>query len=145
MHPKLMRYSPSREAAILLATYDFTNSNKLFGYHLVHMIAEKHEESPFSSFLSLSSYLLHHAYRSPRVAHYAELSLFTLRIIVEDPTLCKRLCSDEGKRRVRLCRQRQPYLPVVSGDRVLATVILDVMIDTITHNLRRRLDVNIYR
>ncbi|KAI2790530.1 hypothetical protein POX_d06047 [Penicillium oxalicum] len=135
---------PSREAAILLATYDFTNSNKLFGYHLVHMIAEKHEESPFSSFLSLSSYLLHHAYRSPRVAHYAELSLFTLRIIVEDPTLCKRLCSDEGKRRVRLCRQRQPYLPVVSGDRVLATVILDVMIDTITHNLRRRLDVNIY-
>jgi hypothetical protein len=28
---------------------------------------------------------------------------------------------------------------------VLATVIFDVMIDTITHNLRRRLDVNIYR
>lgn len=128
-----------------MATYDFTNSNKLFGYHMVHMIPEKNEESPFSSFLSLSSYLLQHAYRSPRVAHYAELSLFTIRILVEDPTLCKHICCEDGKRRVRLCRQRQPYLPVISGDRVLATVIFDAMIDTITHNLRRRLDVNIYR
>ncbi|KAJ5880304.1 uncharacterized protein N7473_011357 [Penicillium subrubescens] len=135
---------PAQEAAILMATYDFANSNKLFGYHLVHMIPEKNEESPFSSFLSLSSYLLQHAYRSPRVAHYAELSLFTLRILVEDPTLCKHICTEGGKRRVRLCRQRQPYLPLVSGDRVLATVIFDAMIDTITHNLRRRLDVNIY-
>ncbi|KAF3387329.1 hypothetical protein F1880_001577 [Penicillium rolfsii] len=135
---------PAQEAAILMAIYDFANSNKLFGYHLVHMISEKSEESPFSSFLSLSSYLLQHAYRSPRVAHYAELSLFTLRILVEDPTLCKHICSDDGKRRVRLCRQRQPYLPIVNGDRVLTTVIFDAMIDTITHNLRRRLDVNIY-
>ncbi|KAJ5101651.1 hypothetical protein NUU61_003873 [Penicillium alfredii] len=136
---------PAQEAAILLATYDFTNSNKLFGYHLVHLSPEKsNEESPFASFLSLASYLLQHAYRSVRVAHYAELSLFTLRILVEDPTLCKHICSDDGKRKVRLCRQRQPYLPLVNGDRVPATVIFDIMIDTITHNLRRRLDVNIY-
>ncbi|CEJ62358.1 hypothetical protein PMG11_10859 [Penicillium brasilianum] len=135
---------PAQEAAILMATYDFANSNKLFGYHLVHMTPEKNEESPFSSFISLSSYLFQHAYRSPRVAHYAELSLFTLRILVEDPTLCKHICSEDGKRRVRLCRQRQPYLPLVNGDRVLTTVIFDAMIDTITHNLRRRLDVNIY-
>jgi hypothetical protein len=128
-----------------MATYDFTNSNKLFGYHMVHMMPEnKTEESPFSSFLSLTSYLQHHAYRSVRSAHYAELSLFTLRILVEDPTLCKHICSDEGKRTVRLCRQRQPYLPLVAGDRVVATVIFDIMIDTLTHNLRRRLDVNIY-
>lgn len=129
-----------------MATYDFTNSNKLFGYHMVHMKPEKNtDESPFSSFLSLSSYLLQHAYRSTRVAHYAELSLFTLRILVEDPTLCKHICNDDGKRKVRICRQRQPFLPLVGGDRVLATVIFDIMIDTITHNLRRRLDVNLYR
>ncbi|KAJ5109026.1 hypothetical protein N7456_005701 [Penicillium angulare] len=135
---------PAQESAILLATYDFANSNKLFGYHMVHMPGEKNEESPLSNFLSLTSYLLQHAYRSVRVAHYAELSLFTLRILVEDPTLCKHICSEDGKRKVRICRQRQPYLPVVGGDRVVATVIFDVMIDTITHNLRRRLDVNIY-
>lgn len=129
-----------------MATYDFTNSNKLFGYHMIHQMPEKNnEESPFSSFLSLASYLLHHAYRSVRISHYAELSLFTLRILVEDPTLSKRICSEDGKRKVRICRQRQPFLPLVSGDRVLATVIFDMMIDTITHNLRRRLDVNIYR
>ncbi|KAJ5138793.1 uncharacterized protein N7515_003641 [Penicillium bovifimosum] len=136
---------PSQEAAILLATYDFTNANKLFGYHLVHSKPESNEaESPFSSFLSLTSYLLQHAYRSPRVGQYAELNLFTLRILVEDPTICKHICSEDGRRKVRICRQKQPYLPVVNGDRVLATVIFDIAIDTITHNLRRRLDVNIY-
>ncbi|KAJ5942504.1 hypothetical protein N7516_002672 [Penicillium verrucosum] len=136
---------PAQEAAILMATYDFTNANKLFGYHLVHLEPESNEaESPFSSFLSLSSYLLQHAYRSPRVGQYAELNLFTLRILVEDPTICKQICSENVKRKVRICRQKQPYLPIVSGDRVLATVIFDIAIDTITHNLRRRLDVNIY-
>ncbi|KAE8374758.1 hypothetical protein BDV26DRAFT_284011 [Aspergillus bertholletiae] len=136
---------PAQQAAILLATYDFTNANKLFGHHLINQAPEKdNEESPFASFLSLTSYLLHHAYRSPRIAHYAELNLFTLRILAEDSTLCKHLCSEENKRKIRLCRQRQPYLPVVTGDRVLVTVIFDIIIDTISHNLRRRLDVNIY-
>ena len=136
---------PAPEAAVLLAAYDFTNANKLFGYNLVTQPAEKrNEESPFSSFLSLTSYLLHHAYRSVRVAQYAELSLFTVRILVEDPVLCKRICAEDGKRAVRLCRQRQPFLPLVQGERVLATVIFDIMIDSISHNLRRRLDISLY-
>ncbi|KAL4780730.1 hypothetical protein BJX76DRAFT_350734 [Aspergillus varians] len=136
---------PAQQAAILLATYDFTNANKLFGYHLINSAPEKDtEESPFSSFLSLTSYLLHHAYRSPRVGYYAELGLFTLRILSEDSSSCKLLCSDESKRKVRLCRQRQPYLPLVTGDRVLATAIFDILIDAISHNLRRRLDVQLY-
>jgi hypothetical protein len=137
---------PAQQAAILLATYDFTNANKLFGYHLINSAPEKDtEESPFSSFLSLTSYLMHHAYRSPRVAYYAELNLFTLRILSEDSTSCKLLCSDESKRKVRLCRQRQPYLPLVTGNRVLATAIFDILIDAISHNLKRRLDVQLYR
>jgi hypothetical protein len=35
-------------------------------------------------------------------------------------------------------------LPLVRSDRVPATVILDIMIDGINHNLRRRLDVDFY-
>jgi hypothetical protein len=140
------RTRPAQQAAILLATYDFTNANKLFGYHLINSAPAKDtEESPFSSFLSLTSYLMHHAYRSPRVAYYAELNLFTLRILSEDSTSCKLLCSDESKRKVRLCRQRQPYLPLVAGNRVLATAVFDILIDAISHNLRRRLDVQLYR
>ena len=45
---------------------------------------------------------------------------------------------------VRLSRQRQPFLPLFRGDRILAASILDTMIDGITHNLRRRLDVDLY-
>ncbi|THC94396.1 hypothetical protein EYZ11_006125 [Aspergillus tanneri] len=136
---------PAEQAAIFLSTYDFTNANKLFGYHLITSAPEKdNEESPFASFLSVTSYLMQHAYRSPRVAQYAELNLFTLRILSEDSSLCKQLCSEDTKRKIRLCRQRQPYLPLVTGDRVLATAIFDMMLDTISHNLRRRLDVNLY-
>ncbi|KAI9038931.1 ARMH3 family protein [Aspergillus affinis] len=136
---------PAQQAAILLATYDFTNANKLFGHHLITSAPEKdNEESPFATFLSMTSYLLQHAYRSPRVAQYAELNLFTLRILAEDSSLCKQLCIEDTKRKIRLCRQRQPYLPIVTGDRVLATAIFDMMIDTISHNLRRRLDINLY-
>lgn len=136
--------SPGEDAALLLGTYDFSHANKLFCFNLVTLPAEKGNEQPFSSFLSLTSYLLQHAFLSNRATNYAHLSLMVLRLIIEDQVLCKRLCSEESKVAVRLCRQRQPYLPLVKGDRILATSLLDTMIDGINHNLRRRLDVSLY-
>jgi hypothetical protein len=66
------------------------------------------------------------------------------RLLIEDPILCKRICSEESKVPVRLCRQRSPYLPLVRGERILATAIMDTMVDALNHNLRRRLDVGLY-
>ncbi|TDZ24839.1 UPF0588 membrane protein [Colletotrichum orbiculare MAFF 240422] len=135
---------PGEEAAVLLATYDFTHANKVFCHHLATLPAEKGEEQPLAAFTSLTSYLVQHAHLSQRTTHYSHLNLMVFRLLIEDPLLCKRICSDESKTSVRLCRQRQPYLPLVRGDRVLATAVLDVMVDGITHNLRRRLDVGLY-
>lgn len=112
--------------------------------NLVTLPAEKESEQPFASYLSLTSYLLHHAYLSSRTTHYSHLNLMVFRVLVEDAAICKRLCSDQSKTTVRLCRQRQPYLPVVKGERALVAALLDVMIDGINHNLRRRLDVGLY-
>ncbi|KAJ4142666.1 hypothetical protein NW754_010105 [Fusarium falciforme] len=102
---------PEEEAAILLATYDFTHANKLFCFNLVTMGAEKGAEQPIASYLSLTSYLLQHAYLSPRATYYAHLNLMVFRLLIEDPVICKRMCSEDSKVPVRLCRQRQPYLP----------------------------------
>lgn len=135
---------PGNEAAVLLATYDFAHANKLFCFTFVSLAAEKGAEAPFTSYLSLTSYLLQHSYSSNRTTLYSHLNLLILRQLVEDQVLCKRICSDESKTSVRLCRQRSPYLPLVRGDRVLAASILDIMIDGLTHNLRRRLDVDLY-
>ncbi|MCJ1356743.1 MAG: hypothetical protein MMC33_006738 [Icmadophila ericetorum] len=136
---------PGPEAAVLLAAYDFAIANKLFCYSLIACPSvAKGQEAPFSSFLSLSSYILHHAYRSTRATLYGILNLTTLRIIIEDPVLCKRLCTDESSISVRLCRQRQPFLPPTPGSRPAAAVILDITIDAINHNLRRRLDLSLY-
>ncbi|KAI1381069.1 DUF1741-domain-containing protein [Hypoxylon crocopeplum] len=135
---------PGEDAAVLLGTYDFSHANKLFCFNLVTLPSDKGEEQPISSFLSLSSYLLQHAFLSTRTTNYAHLSLMVLRLLIEDQLLCKRICSDESKVAVRLCRQRQPLLPAVRGERILATSVLDTMIDGINHNLRRRLDVSLY-
>ncbi|KAJ5054208.1 uncharacterized protein L3040_000489 [Drepanopeziza brunnea f. sp. 'multigermtubi'] len=135
---------PGSEAAVLLATYDFAHANKLFCFNLVSLPAEKGLEAPISSFLSLTSYLLQHAYSSLRTTQYSHLNLLIIRLLIEDQVLCKRICGDESKMPVRLCRQRSPYLPLVRGDRVFAAGLLDTMIDGINHNLRRRLDVELY-
>ncbi|KAI0598764.1 hypothetical protein F4775DRAFT_554247 [Biscogniauxia sp. FL1348] len=135
---------PGENAAVLLGTYDFSHANKLFCFNLVTLPAEKGEEQPISSLLSLTSYLLQHAFLSNRATSYAHLSLMVFRLVIEDQLLCKRICSDDSKIAVRLCRQRQPYLPAVKGERILATSVLDTMIDGINHNLRRRLDVSLY-
>lgn len=66
------------------------------------------------------------------------------RLLIEDVMVCKRICNDESKAYVRLCRHRPPYLPLVKDERVLAASFLDCMIDGINHNLRRRLDVSLY-
>ena len=138
------RCSPKEEAAVLLGTYDFTHANKLFCFNFVTLPVEKGEEQPFACFISLTSYLLQHAHLSQRTTLYSHLCLMVFRLLIEDPALCKRMCSDEGKVAVRLCRQRSPYLPLVQGERIVATAVLDTMIDAINHNLRRRLDVGLY-
>ncbi|CUS09575.1 unnamed protein product [Tuber aestivum] len=136
---------PGPGAAILLATYDFVNANKLFCHNFVsYQDSDPKVESPICSYISLTSYLLHHAHRSSRLCLYARLNLLVLRILLEDQSLCKRLTSDETKSFVRLCRQKPPHLPVVRSKRSLLTAIIDAVVDGINHNLRKRLDVELY-
>ena len=70
--------------------------------------------------------------------------MLTIRVLVEDSILSKQMCVGDHKVAVRLCRQRAPFLPVVSSLRPPASVILDVCTETLSHNLRRRLDVDLY-
>lgn len=111
---------------------------------MVTLPAQTGEEQPIASYLSLTSYLLQHAHLSNRSTYYAHLNLMVFRLLIEDIVVCKKICSDESKVPVRLCRQRPPFLPLVKGDRVFATSVLDMMIDGINHNLRKRLDVSLY-
>ncbi|KAJ8062706.1 hypothetical protein OCU04_009226 [Sclerotinia nivalis] len=135
---------PGSEAAVLLATYDFAHANKLFCFNLVSIPVEKGVEHPLSAYLSFTSYILQHAHLSSRTGFYAHTNLIVLRILIEDQVLCKKICSEESKMPVRLCRQRQPFLPLVRADRIFAAHVLDVAIDGINHNLRKRLDVDLY-
>jgi len=143
---------PGSSATILLSTYDFVSANKLFAFTFISsrsmtpdvVTTSNKTEPPFATYLSFSSYLIHHAHRSSRAALYAKLNMLVLRILVEDSGVNKRLISDELKTEIRFCRQRQPFLPVVRGARTLMAAILDISIDGISHNLRKKLDVDLY-
>ncbi|KAL8802772.1 MAG: hypothetical protein Q9182_003607 [Xanthomendoza sp. 2 TL-2023] len=136
---------PKNDASILLSTYDFTNANKLFSHSLIsNPSPTPKSETAFSAFLSLTSYMLHHAHRSTRSTLYGHLNLISLRILIEDQSLCTKIFSPDLSQHVRLCRQRPPFLPRSPTPRPLAAVIFDMTIDAITHNLRRRLSVPLY-
>ena len=135
---------PSQECCSMLAAYTFVQANSVFAADLLSMSENTGRETSFSAFLSSTSYLAHHAHRDVRPSHYATLSLLTLRIMTEDPLLVRRLCSQESKMVVRLCRQRPPHLPLVSSSRVPATAILDICTHTLSHNLKKKLDVQLY-
>ncbi|KAJ3495890.1 hypothetical protein NLG97_g3060 [Lecanicillium saksenae] len=135
---------PKERAAVLLAAYDFSHANKLFCTSFVTATSEKGAERPMAAYLSLTSYLLQHAHLSHRSTYYAHLNLMVFRLLIEDQAICKVLCSEDTKMAVRLCRHRPPFLPLVKGERVLASSLLDTMIDGINHNLRKRLDVPLY-
>ncbi|KAL8945700.1 MAG: hypothetical protein Q9222_007800, partial [Ikaeria aurantiellina] len=136
---------PDTNALILLTTYEFTNANKLFAHILVTQRGEPKAEAPFAVFLSLTSYILHHAHRSTRATLYGCLNLTILRLLLEDQPLCAKIFSLDLSHPVRLCRQRQPFLPSTNPPaRPYAASILDICIDTITHNLRRRLHIPLY-
>lgn len=139
-------FRPGTETASILTLYDFALSNKLFCHHLVsHPSSDKGLAPPFSNFLSFTSYLYQHAYRSSRASLYAYLTLLIMLVLVEDTTSAKSLC--ETSATVRLCRQRPPLLPLskVGGERPYICSIVDILVDGVNHNLRKRLDTAFYR
>lgn len=136
---------PDSGAALSLGIHDFTNANKIFCINFLSCPSNPRTgEAPFGAFVSFTSYILHHAYRSSRATLYGLLNILILRIIIEDLALCKTLCDSEKLISVRLCRQRQPFLPITPKPRPAAASILDVSIDCINHNLRRHLDIQLY-
>jgi hypothetical protein len=123
--------------------YEFSHANKAFSLAFLRAKGTG-SETPFGSFLSLTSYLTTQQSRSLRSTLYARLALLTIRNLLDDASLMAILQHDDTKSRIRMCRQRPPVLPNISKERKLVEGILDICIGGIDHNLRRRLDVQLY-
>ena len=138
-------HRPGPQASSLLALYDFALSNKLFCQKLiVQSSSDTDLPPPFSMFLSYTSYLIHHAYRTSRSSLYAQLTIIILWILVESPTTAKLLCENSAP--VRLSRQRPPHLPIPSKpERPYIATMIDIFVDGVNHNLRKRLDTVFYQ
>lgn len=137
-------HRPGPETAALLTLYDFILTNKLFCHHFITQSSQwKEHPPPLGAFLSFASYLYQHAYRTTRASLYSYLTLLILLILVEDPIFAKLLCDTVAP--VRLCQQRPPHLPLPkSVERPYAAAIIDLLVDGVNHNLRKRLDTSFY-
>jgi len=142
-HSDAIDYRPSPEIAVLLMSYEFSHANKAFSLGFIRSKTSS-GETPFGAFLSLSSYLVTQQSRSLRATLYSRLALLMIRNLIDDSSLMALLQFDDAKSRIQICRQRQPFLPIISTERKLIEGILDVCICGIDHNLRRRLDVEFY-
>ena len=136
-------YRPNPEIAILLMSYEFSRANKAFSLGFIRSRPSS-GETPFGAFLSLSSYLATQQSRSLRATLYSRLALLTIRNLIDDSSLMALLQHEDTKSRIRICRQRQPFLPAISTERKLVEGVLDICVCGIDHNLRRRLDVEFY-
>ncbi|QIW98079.1 hypothetical protein AMS68_003597 [Peltaster fructicola] len=134
---------PGPQAAILLPLYDFVLSNNFYAQNLIsHPSTDKTQPTSFSALLSFISYLMQHAYRTSRAGWYAYLSSLLLLVLVSEAETCKILLAVGAP--VRLCRQRPPHLPTYKLDRPYVAAVMDIAIDGINHNLRKRLDATLY-
>lgn len=136
---------PGPDASTLLALYEFVAANQQFRQALVTSQAVgKDQVTSFSAVLSFTSFLFQNAHRTTRASLYAYLITFALTIISEDATTAKLICETSAP--VRLCRQRPPYLPAVAKpNRPYVAAFVDICVDAMNHNLRKRLDVPFYR
>ena len=141
---ELFNALPGPDAAVFLAVYTFVQANNVFASRLISTDKDEDLESPLAAFLSATSYLCHHAFRTTRVQHYSLLALLTIRLLVEDLILVKRLSSTDLKITVRLARQRPPHLPHIATPRIPTTIIFDLITDTLSHNLRKRISTPLY-
>jgi hypothetical protein len=136
---------PDPDTSILLMLYEFCHANKAFSLVFIRSKSSSGAETPFGLFVSLASYLTTQQSRSLRATLYARLALLNIRNLLDDSSLMALLVHDDTKSQIRICRQRQPFLPTVFKERKLVEGILDICIGGIDHNLCRRLDIEFYK
>lgn len=140
-----------------------SNNGSMEQHHAPQLSLETNETG-LGAFLSFASYLLQHN-RTQRSSPYSQLCLVILQIMVEDPATYPYICSipqsqdlpsiltdasgianaANAMAAVRLCRQRQPVLPLVKQPRPMAAVLLDVILGFLKHNMKKKLQIDCFR
>ncbi|KAG4305433.1 hypothetical protein PORY_000989 [Pneumocystis oryctolagi] len=138
---------PGYKASILLPMYDFINTNKAFCYIFITTRSSTNDleiETPFSQFISFTSYLLEYQCLSLRASHYARLALLIIHILVSDNDCFLALANEANGSVVHLCRRKHSFLPLVKDKRILLLAIFDSLIISMDYNLKRKLDIEKY-
>ncbi|KAI0715416.1 hypothetical protein C8Q76DRAFT_618158 [Earliella scabrosa] len=150
---ELFKNQPIEACVIMLPLFEFMSGSRTFRRVFAGTLAAAEEEKKTATritplpltLLSLSSYLLSHASSSSstRAIAYANLALNTLLVMTENDEVMTVL-REQSKEEIRLCRQRQPPLPLVPPPRPPLCALLDCCILWLRHNLHKKLEVACY-
>lgn len=151
-HLYIFNNRPASSAALLLAFYDFCNSNTYFitvflrvcSQHQTSVDKTHEQAAPLASLLSFASYLFMHN-RNERAFIYARIILITLLCLLEDQSLVNYMAKEDTVTVVRLCRQHPTPLPRIRKPRSLFCAYLDVLLLFIKHCMKRKLDLVSYK
>ncbi|KAI8064346.1 hypothetical protein BC940DRAFT_348649 [Gongronella butleri] len=143
---------PPCEAAWLLMLYDLINTNPAFVQRIVRTFqgqpdadAEAQQAAQFvPCLLSFMSYLVQHN-RNERSSIYTKLTLLILLRLCEEQAFLATLTQAGSEQQIHLCRQRLPPLSRPKKPEMLVCAILDDMLLFLKHNLRKKLDMALYR
>lgn len=157
---------PSPTCVILLPLFLLSRSNQAFTSLILDMsdpdtedasrrsaqdeTRSRASEESFCHLASLATYLATHASVSARSGSYARISLLCLLVFLYDPRGSRNMLADTKHaarilERIRLCRQREPALPLPRTKRTrLITAVLDAATCSLRYNLSKRIDTASY-
>lgn len=148
---ELFARMPKIDIGISLPLYDLINNNKYFlsqfiGNQISVESPSEFTKTPFTEFLTLTSYLLAHQNVSGKATSYAYLHLMTIHsLLYNEKAKNTFFCSNNCLMTIKICHQgphiklpykRSPSFPIVG--------ILDCIIVGLDCNLKRRMNVRSY-
>lgn len=140
----LFSAQPDWLASAIISLYKWTEANASFRIGFVTALTSGQVPSPLANFISLASYTGHHAHRSPRSRAYAYLCLLVLRILTEDPQTARSICSNQDRYVIGLCRHRSPRLATTEKKQLPVAALLNVLLDTTAHNMKKAIDISFH-
>ncbi|RUS34567.1 hypothetical protein BC938DRAFT_479673 [Jimgerdemannia flammicorona] len=106
------------------------------------------DHSSLAAFLSLASYLFQHNNRAaPRPTAYVKLAMLVLVLLCENQAACEVFCDESvvGRSEYGAGSWNCTDGVFTKQPRPAACVILDLAISFINHNMRKKLDIDLYR
>ncbi|EEB06291.1 DUF1741 family protein [Schizosaccharomyces japonicus yFS275] len=135
---------PDDRTLYVIALYEMATCNKVFLLLLFDMRPSDTESCPLSNLISLASYIGAHQRSSPIAGRVSVVFLNLLHFMTDKTFFVNNLLNEDMSISPTLCSQRLPTLTFPSAPAPPLVFMLDVVVISLQHNLKRNLNCIMY-